>query len=105
MAGDVHLHSIPNWVWVFFIVAIFVFGFLYLVPEARQYLGSLFTHEETMSLPASPKAPARPKRTTHSEPDDTKVREFGSEEEASEVCPGRVKTVLSGQLFWFECRP
>jgi hypothetical protein len=41
----VRLERIPTWVWGSLVLGGFFFGVLYMVPEARQVVGRLFTDE------------------------------------------------------------
>ena len=45
----VHLHGIPAWVWAALVVALFVFGMLYFVPETGQEVGRIFTGRKSPS--------------------------------------------------------
>jgi len=54
MAGDVHLHGIPRWVWGFLIVIVLFLGTLYLVPEARQTMGQAISRVFSASTAPAP---------------------------------------------------
>ena len=68
---NIHLHDIPGIVWAFLIAALVFLGVIYLVPEAKQALGSVFDHK--------PAARVQPLRSP-------KAAEFGTKEDAVTVC-------------------
>ena len=67
---NIHLHDIPGIVWAFLIAALVFLGMIYLVPEAKQAVGRVFSA-----------------KTTHVQPiHSPKAAEFKSKEDAIAIC-------------------
>jgi hypothetical protein len=112
MAGDVHLHGIPGWVWASFVAALFFFGVLYTVPEAKDELRKLFSSQRLSSTrkPSHPELePIIPRRAHPSSSlSENKDLLYPTKKEAEADCPGRAsKSDLcneeEGRCLW-ECR-
>jgi hypothetical protein len=86
MAGDVHLHGIPGWVWACLIVAVFFLGIISIVPEARQSLGKLFISSPSDGKVTQP-AP-NPQSLINSETGNKRSsgKVFSTKEEAEKAC-------------------
>ena len=63
---EVKLERVPGWVWACLMIAVFFFGTLYMVPEARQRMGELFSApaDEASRQGARTEPPKTEKRTT-----------------------------------------
>lgn len=109
----VKLEQIPNWVWVFVVIALFFFGILYTVPEARQAAGCLISEASLRSGLSQPsndegrKACGAHFRGWQSagcgKPAPVCFYEFDTEAEAATVC-GRsniTKKLRSDRIFVF----
>jgi hypothetical protein len=64
MAGDIHFHNIPGWVWAFLIAALFFFGLLY-GPEPTP---SITPHSPSAVTPPPTAAPSKPPPSTQASP-------------------------------------
>jgi hypothetical protein len=83
----IHFHDIPNWVWGCLIVALFFFGVLFMIPEARQGVGEYFTHSQ----------PTQQNKSNLPFRDDMPPGMFQTEEQARNYCgPGNYYGTTNG---------